>query len=894
MTSSERWRRIEEIFTSALELPPGQRAPYLEFACGGDTALREEVDALLARDDEGFVLAGIIEGTAASLLDEDAPADAMVGAQFGNYRIIRELGRGGMGAVYLAVRADSTFDKQVAIKLVKRGIDTDAVLRRFWYERRILAGLEHPYIARLVDGGTSPDGRPYFVMEYVDGQPLDSYVREKGLTIAERCELFRKVCDAVSYAHRNLIIHRDLKPANIQVTSDGTPKLLDFGIARLLSVDPDEHTIAGTSAGHAWTPEYGSPEQQRGEAVTTATDVYSLGATLTAILPTDSPLPADLITILRKAMRDEIDQRYASVADLSEDMRRFLCGLPIAAREQTLLYRAGKFVRRHRVGVGVFALFNVLVFAGIGGILWESHRVEIQRREAEQRLSQAVAMADKTLSEVSTSIAALPGTTEARRQIVRNTLDYLDRLARDSGNDPRVLIALATAYIRVSEVLGNPDFTNLGDLSGAIATYRKALDIINGLPQPSRGSIKVMSLECAAHQGLAAVLGARGRSGDARSEDRLAIALADRALAQSPDNLELQYQSLDAHYALGMLSYTASPEETDADARRELPIAERLAAAGPANLEIQSKLSDYYSLLGTTASRLSGYKTSLVYYKKSVDVREAIYRQRPRDPSVQRNLMIAYGHVGDMLGNPFIGCMGEYSEGLVYYQKAADIADEMHRADPSDKRASSDVGMIWARIGAARHGAGDLRGSNQALDRSIAQFEPMIAASPGNAGYARGIDVAYEYRARNAWLLGDREAAIVWYRKAVTMANRLVTANPHDPVALVEEASSKGPLGALLALTGDRAGAVKMLDEAVKAAGQLKAINVARAMMWKGEGYQALRDYETAAQAYEESLQCWKMVPDVLNTAPHKDHVKEVEQGLAECRKHLARKPPQP
>ncbi len=227
---------MEEIFTAALDIPPEQRAAYLQEACGEDFALREEVEGLLAReDDDSGLIAGIIEGTAANLFDDEPPPDAMVGAELGSYCIIREIGRGGMGAVYLAVRADRSFEMRVAIKLVKRGIDTDAVLQRFWHERRILAGLDHPYIARLLDGGTSPDGRPYFVMEYVDGRPLDAYVTEKGISIRERCEIFTRVCEAVSYAHRNLIIHRDLKPANVMVTPEGNPKLLDFGIARLLS-----------------------------------------------------------------------------------------------------------------------------------------------------------------------------------------------------------------------------------------------------------------------------------------------------------------------------------------------------------------------------------------------------------------------------------------------------------------------------------------------------------------------------------------------------------------------------------------------------------------------------------------------------------------------------------
>jgi serine/threonine protein kinase len=893
VTPSDRWRRIEELFISALDIPPGKRDTFLKNACVADPELRLEVESLLARDpgEPDTVgppaIACIIEGTAASYFDDQTPPDAMVGAELGSYRIIRELGRGGMGAVYLAVRADQTFEKQVAIKLVKRGVDTDAVLQRFWYERRILAGLEHPYIARLVDGGTSPDGRPYFVMEYVDGKPLDTYVRDKNLSISERCELFRKIAEAVSYAHRNLIIHRDIKPVNILVTPDGTPKLLDFGIARLLSIEPGERTITG-NPDFPLTPEFASPEQARCEAVTTATDVYSLGATLRAVLPSGNP--HDLATIICKATREEIDQRYASVADFSEDIRRYLSGLPILARQQTLAYQAGKFIHRHGAGVAVFALANLLIFGAITAIIWESRKAEHGRKEAEQRLSQAVEMADRTLKDVNTSIAELPGTTEARREIVRSTLDYLNRLAKDSDNDPRVLTALATAYIRVGDVLGNSNFPNLGDLAGSLATYQRALAVIGSLLADDPDDPKLQVLASQAHEGAATILSSQGHDSEAEIEYRQSVALADKALSRSPGDADLQNQALDAHYAFNMHRYTLQPEETQQDVLRLLPVAEKLAAAHPNDLDRQNALSEVYSLLGTAANRLGRINDALGYYRKAVVVREAIYQRNPRSTKIQRNLMIVYGHVGDMLGSPFTGCIGDYRGALQYYQKAATIAEDMRRTDPSDKRAAFDVGMIWTRIGASRQFTGDALHSNADLDHAIAQFEPLLAGSPGNATYARATAMAYEYRGIGTSLLGNRAAALIWYRKSLALTEGLLKSRAADNLARVQKIAVEGPMSNLLALDGNRVDAVRIADRMLQDIDQLKDprrdIHVARGWWWYAQTYEAIHDSAAAAAAYEKSVEAWRKVIGNATISPYKQQAQDANRKAAQYRAH--------
>ncbi|HEX8686679.1 MAG TPA: serine/threonine-protein kinase, partial [Pyrinomonadaceae bacterium] len=286
---SEDWRKVEELLDAALELAPGERRPFLEVAAAGAPDLRREVESLLACEgaaEEGFLEAPAL-ALSADFFDEGPAGDARAGQSIGRYRVVREIGRGGMGAVFLAERSDGEFEQRVALKVVRRGFADTDLARRFRQERRILASLNHPNIARLLDGGVSGEGEPFLVMEYVEGLPVNAYAEAHGLTTAARLELFRQICAAVQYAHQNLVIHRDLKPSNILVTAEGVPKLLDFGIAKLLDAGGEgAHTV--TELG-VMTPEYASPEQVRGESVTTASDVYSLGVVLYELLAGHRP-----------------------------------------------------------------------------------------------------------------------------------------------------------------------------------------------------------------------------------------------------------------------------------------------------------------------------------------------------------------------------------------------------------------------------------------------------------------------------------------------------------------------------------------------------------------------------------------------------------------------------
>ena len=287
----ETWQQLKSLFNAALEQAPEKRAAFLATACHGDNELRTRVEGLIASHEQAgpfLVSPALVDvGVVTETPEPAAEKEGRVGQHIGPYQIVREIGHGGMGTVYLANRADQTFDKQVALKLIKRGMDSDAIIKRFVIERQILANLDHPNIARLIDGGTTEDGLPYFVLEYIEGTTITRYCDQHRLNTSERLKLFRQVCTAVQFAHQNLIVHRDLKPSNIIVTADGTPKLLDFGIAKLLSAAPAVETTA--TIGRVLTPEYASPEELRGLAVTTSSDVYSLGVVLYELLSGHRP-----------------------------------------------------------------------------------------------------------------------------------------------------------------------------------------------------------------------------------------------------------------------------------------------------------------------------------------------------------------------------------------------------------------------------------------------------------------------------------------------------------------------------------------------------------------------------------------------------------------------------
>jgi serine/threonine-protein kinase len=432
---NEDWIKVEELLNAALELEPTERRKFLEEIGASAPDLRREVESLLVYEEkvDGFLDTPAL-AFSADFFDDDHAPDARVGQEIGHYRILRELGRGGMGAVFLAERADGAFEQDVALKVMRYSFPDSELARRFSRERQILASLNHPNIARLLDGGVSATREPFLVMEYVEGLRIDDYCDERNLSTNERLQLFLKVCRAVSYAHQHLVVHRDIKPSNIIVVEDEqrkpTPKLLDFGIAKLLDAEQaGEHTQTEM---RAFTPNYASPEQISGGQITTASDVYSLGVllqdllrgarpstnerknrgdsvaetpgqkTLITNLPTDQSeenkraktsvrrfADAELENIISMARREDPARRYASAAQLAEDVQRYLDGLPVHAQKDSFTYRAGKFVRRNKVGVAAAAIILLTIVSGIIATIWQARRANEQAWIAAQERDRA-------------------------------------------------------------------------------------------------------------------------------------------------------------------------------------------------------------------------------------------------------------------------------------------------------------------------------------------------------------------------------------------------------------------------------------------------------------------------------------------------------------------------
>jgi len=498
----DRWGRIRALVDRFGGLAPEAREGPLRAACGGDEALFAEVQSLLSpREGAAALLDGLVSRAITTLLE--AP---VVGRMVGPYRVIREIGRGGMGAVYLAERADGQFEQRVALKLIKPGLDTEHFLRRFRAERQILARLQHPHIARLLDGGLDADGQPYFALEYVEGEPIDRFCQRHGLDVDQRLALFQDACRAVIYAHANLVVHRDLKPAHMLVSPDREVRLLDFGIARMLTDDPSD-TPGLTQVGiQALTPEYASPEQVRGEAVSTATDVYSLGVILYELLTGSPPydfdsrtpaeiervvcerepvrpsarvgrqspgphvagpvatrvpagdvrrvrrrLSGDLDVICLRALHKDPARRYQSVEALSEDIRRNLAALPVRARPDSVGYRLGRFYSRHRLGVGVAAAVAV-AFTALGVY----HTVRIARERDRARIEAAKA------AQVSSFLRGLftvsdPSESRGRTITARELLDQgAARLDRELAGQPEVrasmMLVIGDVYRALAQI----------------------------------------------------------------------------------------------------------------------------------------------------------------------------------------------------------------------------------------------------------------------------------------------------------------------------------------------------------------------------------------------------------------------------------------------------------
>lgn len=761
----ERWALVKEILGNALDLKSTQRAAYLHDACCNDPILHREVQRLIVAEESagtGFLnMAAVPSGSEI----DDTPLDAMLGRRVGAYQISELIGIGGMGEVYRASRADHQYRKQVALKLVRAGQDSQFVFDRFRNERQILATLDHPNIARLLDGGTTDEGAPYFVMELIEGQALCEYCDEHDLEIQDRLKLFLQICSAVQFAHQRLVVHRDIKPSNILVTADGTPKLLDFGVSKILDTDGSLNSADPTlTAFRALTPAYASPEQIRGEPITTATDVYSLGVVLYELLTGRAPYPmsartpheisravceveperpsaavrkalpedgvrpgreddadlssaklskqlrGDLDTIVLKALRKEPGKRYGSVEEFAGDIRRHLEHLPVTARKGTARYRMAKFALRHRAGLAATAIVIAALLAGMAMTL-------VQKRRADRRFNDVRALANSLLFEIHDSIRDLPGSTPARKLIVDRALTYLDRLSTEGGTDLSLMRELATAYERVGEVQGHYLQNSLGDTAGSLRSYQKALTIRQQVAAKSRDWTDQLAL-AKSHRLVSNQLWATGDLRGAFDNNARAVSLAESLQKERPTDLgvldELSHEYGNAAQVWG----TSFPGGFDYHAKVVEGI-QKAAAVDATMLKIDPNNEQTQRLYEIDLWGLgnlildSDPAGSLRNYRQALQMTETLNRRNPTTQHL-RDVAHAYAQIGqvywDHLFEPKLS-REAYSKCLQLYQQAA-------AADPENTMLQQGLAIAYAN-------ASD---DNRALEVG----KKLVAKDPGN------------------------------------------------------------------------------------------------------------------------------------------------------------------
>ncbi|MGH8265112.1 MAG: protein kinase domain-containing protein [Steroidobacteraceae bacterium] len=669
-----------------------------------------------------------------------------------------------MGEVYRAHRVDSGFEMQVAIKLVRAGSGSD-LLRRFKAERQILASLDHPGIARMLDGGVTPTGEPYLVMELVTGEPIDVYCEKRDVSIKERLLLFRQVCEAVTYAHRRLVVHRDLKPANILVTAQGAVKLLDFGIAKLLTADsPDGERVEATrTAVRAMTPQFSSPEQILGLPITTASDVYSLGVVLFHVLTGDSPyrnaivstrdairdvcetepltpsaaaskriadgrkrplLDRDLDHITLRALRKEPEERYGSAEQFSEDIRRYLAGLPVLASGDQMAYRIRKFWGRHWLAASTAGLFVALLLVALGFYVREAKVAEQQRALAAQRFADVRQLATTFMFNVNDAIKELPGVTGARNLIATTSQTYLDSLARQAGADRGLQLELAESYERLADIQGKPNSQNLGHPHEALANYAKTLELLEHLSSVLPADPALLSHRSVIHSKRSELLlMVNGDVPSAVKESRQAVALLASVVAMKPNDL---------------------------DARQSLAVA--------------------YGSEAIVESFAGQYDAALVVADKAVAIMEEVYRKGPSDRSVARLLTQVYSRA--TVFPPRMMTSAEIERGLDICRKAMAIDQRLLSSEKNptvDQRRS--VSVDWAGIGSFLFQKGDFPGSAD----NYARAQAVLESIPADANNLQaGVDLAQ--------LQVNRGRALRWAGR-LDEANALLVKN----VALFDE-----------------------------------------------------------------------------------------------------------
>jgi non-specific serine/threonine protein kinase/serine/threonine-protein kinase len=834
------WQRVKTIAADALEQETAKRAEFVSAQCADDPTIRREVEAILAESGDR------VDRCAEALaVGDPAEEKRLEGLRIGPYEVVREIGRGGMGAVYLARRVDGEYDQEVALKLLKRGTDTDEVLRRFRAERQILARLEHPNIARLLDGGTTGDGLPYFVMEYVHGVPITEFCSAQNLSVSQRIELFLKVCAAVQFAHQNLVVHRDLKPGNILITTEGEPKLLDFGIAKL--VTPEADFAQTLPEQQRFTPAYASPEQVRGEPVTTVSDVYALGALLYELLAGRPPhlfsgqhpsatellrviaeqeaprasamartadaqrqLRGDLDNILQTALRKERATRYSGVTAFSDDLRRYLQKRPVRARPATVRYRASRFVRRNRVSVAAVALVLLAVVAGATAYVIETRRTAYHAQREAAHFRDVRKLANLFMFKYHDGIAALPGSTELRKELVKDALDYLNNLANTGTDDPELLREIATAYRRVADVQGGivsspttgqtVSASNLGDHTGAVENYTKALAILEKFLklQPNDRAAQVAVADIYLPLGGATAL--LGRSADAADYFRRSIDMFRKALADDTGDTFVRAQLRAAYSALaqvlGVMPVNLGDTEGALNATKEsIAIAESLVAEDPTNAGYKQGLAVSYGDGARLSRNLGKIDEALLYLQKALALGQSVLAEKPTDPLSRREVAVQHRHVGSALLQT-----GDIAGALEHSRQAVGIFEQMAKDDPNDKRTRQSSAYAYRELGEALAANQQRSEAEASLGAALRIFEELAAHDPKNATALSQQVVTHVSISRFFADGGDFARALNAAQRSVEIGESVALANVKDVSTRKSLAEAYAQLGRCFAL----------------------------------------------------------------------------------------------
>ena len=728
---------VRALFDDVADLDPAPAAARLA-ASDAPSDVVAEVRSLLDWHHEGVdVLA-----TPAPLSQHLAP-DPLIGQSLGAWRVVDAIGQGGMGVVYLAERADDAFTRQAAIKVIGPGADAAGVVDRFRRERQTLADLDHRNIARLIDGGSTPAGQPYFVMEFVAGEPIDRYCDDRRLSIDERLELFVRVCNGVQYAHENLVVHRDIKPDNILVTADGTPKLLDFGVARLLS-RADGADDGDTTATWLMTPDFASPEQMAGRASSTGTDVYSLGVVLYVLLTGERPyrlsgttpaailaaldavtvrppsvvaatgdgaseraarratsatalarrLAGDLDAVALKALARVPGDRYSSVADLLRDVRAFRTSWPVAARPATFGYVAGKFARRHRKAFAALGVVLAVIVGGVAAVLWQASVAAHEREKAERRFNDVRRLANAFMFDVNDTILNVPGTMATRELIVKTTVEYLDSLAREAAGDAGLQRELARAWTRVGDVQGNPASANMGDTSGAMRSYQRAIELAEGARRALPDDVEATRALAGAFRRIADVRAWAGDTAGALPESQRSKALfeglAGRPDAPFDDRLEAAVGAVKLGDLLGNPNLPNLGRAADAATvfTGALQAFRALDTASPGDSRVQRFIGLTLERIGTLHESAQRWDEAEAAYRESFAIRERLARLEPAHRNIQRDFAIAYEKLGKIeraIQGPGAG-IDNLRGALAQFERLAAV-------DPTDANAARSVAV---------------------------------------------------------------------------------------------------------------------------------------------------------------------------------------------------------